>query len=426
MCEGIEQIAKVIQNRAGNQLRPIDCLDIICIIGSIVVAGNVRRSAIIAMGDSDDLQYLTAKNWSQGNIPNWRANSNNSVVCNNIAHLPEEFWKTYEGGSEPYGLINLKLSRSCGRLGETKYKDKDVVVYNPCAEQSLNNYETCVTGKTKIATKNGYFSIEDLVGTEVEVFNGREWSLVKPFLAKKEDRFTRIHFSDGSYLDVNKDHEFMVNDNKVKKTKTKDLKVGDKLPRFELPCEGGVRVENAYTLGAFCGDGFIDVVSGKHTAFLCAAENGKEILKYVDAVKVYKPTDRGENQQIYRAKLNLNGQTALNLRNKQLGLPDQIMSMDKQSALEFLAGYIDTDGNKTNTGSCDNYRIFNTSEQKMRDLQLLCRRAGINHSTLSVMGNKGDKTNYGERNYDLYRLTIPSFDRDWETTVSPSFFVPKY
>lgn len=143
LCKGIQQLSEVIEKRKGKQLRSIDCLDIMNIIGSIVVAGNVRRSAQIAIGDPDDLQYLKAKNWADGNIPNWRSNSNNSVACSNINHLPDAFWKTYEGGSEPYGLINLQLSRNCGRLGETQYKDKGVVAYNPCAEQSLHNFETC-------------------------------------------------------------------------------------------------------------------------------------------------------------------------------------------------------------------------------------------------------------------------------------------
>lgn len=140
---GITEISRVIEGRKGKQLRPIDCLDIMNIIGAIVVAGNVRRSAQIAIGDPDDLQFLRAKNWSEGNIPNWRSNSNNSVVCNDIATLPEEFWKTYRGGSEPYGLINLKLSRACGRLGDTQYKDRNCQGYNPCAEQSLWDKETC-------------------------------------------------------------------------------------------------------------------------------------------------------------------------------------------------------------------------------------------------------------------------------------------
>lgn len=143
LCWGIGEIAGVLEGRAGKQLRPIDCLDIINIIGAVVVAGNVRRSAIIALGDHDDIQYLRAKRWDLGNIPNWRAMSNNSVVCNDYSLLPEEFWEGYLGNGEPYGLINLKLARSCGRTGETQYKDKGVRGFNPCAEQSLEDYETC-------------------------------------------------------------------------------------------------------------------------------------------------------------------------------------------------------------------------------------------------------------------------------------------
>lgn len=143
LCEGIANIARVLEARKGKQLRPIDCLDIMNIIGSIVVAGNVRRSAQIAIGDMDDFQYIRSKRWDLGGIPNWRANSNNSVVCNDINLLPDEVWKGYMGNGEPFGLINLKLARSVGRTGDRSRPDREVIGFNPCAEQSLANYETC-------------------------------------------------------------------------------------------------------------------------------------------------------------------------------------------------------------------------------------------------------------------------------------------
>lgn len=143
LCWGITEISKVLEKRAGKKMRPIDVLDVMNIIGSVVVAGNVRRSAQIAIGDADDVEYLLAKRWDLGNIPSWRAMSNNSVVCDDISDLHEFFWDGYEGKGEPYGLINLKLSRKVGRLGDTSYPDSAVQGYNPCAEQSLANYETC-------------------------------------------------------------------------------------------------------------------------------------------------------------------------------------------------------------------------------------------------------------------------------------------
>ena len=108
LCDGIGTISSILKSRAGKQLRPIDCLDIMDIIGSIVVAGNVRRSALIAIGDMDDFQYLRSKRWDLGAIPNWRANSNNSVVCNDFDLLPDEVWKGYAGNGEPFGLINMR------------------------------------------------------------------------------------------------------------------------------------------------------------------------------------------------------------------------------------------------------------------------------------------------------------------------------
>jgi len=120
---GMQEINKVLNKKAGKRLSPVDCLDIMNIIGRIVVAGNVRRSAQIALGDVDDIEYLRAKRWDLGNIPNWRAMSNNSVICSDISQLPDEFWEGYNGNGEPYGLINLEASRKQGRPFENQYPD---------------------------------------------------------------------------------------------------------------------------------------------------------------------------------------------------------------------------------------------------------------------------------------------------------------
>ena len=143
LAKGVSQINEILHSRRGKRLRPIDCLDIMNILGSVVVAGNVRRSAQIAIGDHDDKEYMMAKRWDLGNIPNWRAMSNNSVVCNDYSELTEDFWEGYLGNGEPYGLINLKSSRLQGRTFETEYPDPDIQGYNPCAEQGLANFETC-------------------------------------------------------------------------------------------------------------------------------------------------------------------------------------------------------------------------------------------------------------------------------------------
>ncbi len=163
---GVQKIGMILERRAGRKVRPIDCLDIMNIIGAVVVAGNVRRSAQIAIGDDDDVEFLLAKRWDMGNIPSWRAMSNNSVVCNDINNLHDYFWEGYEGKGEPYGLINLKLSRKIGRLGETQYPDPEVMGYNPCAEQSLADKETCCLAEIflpNITSKEEFLDVATLL-----------------------------------------------------------------------------------------------------------------------------------------------------------------------------------------------------------------------------------------------------------------------
>jgi hypothetical protein len=116
LIDGLENITKVLKNREGKKLRSIDILDIGNIIGSIVVAGNVRRTAELALGDADDILFLRAKRWDLGNIPNWRAMSNNTIAADSYDYTSPEFWKGYNGDGEPYGLFNLELSQNYGRL----------------------------------------------------------------------------------------------------------------------------------------------------------------------------------------------------------------------------------------------------------------------------------------------------------------------
>ena len=163
LVKGLKNIQMVLKKRKGQQLTSVDCLDIINIIATIVVAGNVRRSALVSLGDYDDIEYLKAKNWGSGNIPNWRCMSNNSVVCENTDDLPAEFWEGYMGTSEPYGLVNLKLSQEIGRIKDgDKYPDPDVKGYNPCCEISLNNYETCCLSEIYLSNVESYEELKEI------------------------------------------------------------------------------------------------------------------------------------------------------------------------------------------------------------------------------------------------------------------------
>ena len=142
LIDGIADICKVMDNRVGKKLRSIDVLDVCNIIGKIVVSGSSRRSAQIAIGDPDDVLFLRAKNWGTGNVPAYRANSNNSIYADYFDEIQPELWKGYDGSGEPYGLVNRRLARKFGRLGEVR-TDNSIEGFNPCAEIGLADGESC-------------------------------------------------------------------------------------------------------------------------------------------------------------------------------------------------------------------------------------------------------------------------------------------
>lgn len=201
LVEGIEKITKIFQSREGKKLRSIDVLDICNIIGSIVVAGNVRRSAEIALGDPDDILYIRAKNWSSGNVPNWRAMSNNTLYADDFDHIMNEVWEngysldkeTGTAKGEPYGFFNLPLSQKYGRIKDGPIKDNKMYptnvdnceMTNPCAEISLSNYECCNLCELYL---NNITSKEELIECAELLYKTQKAIAALPFIHEETNK----------------------------------------------------------------------------------------------------------------------------------------------------------------------------------------------------------------------------------------------
>jgi intein/homing endonuclease len=211
--------------------------DIFNAIGACVVAGNVRRSAEISLGDANDEDFINLKNYQinpeRGEI-GWM--SNNSVVLKadkgfeDFSCIPDMARRIRDNG-EP-GMINLYNIQRYGRFGKEKLDEATLV--NPC-----------FSGDTLIAVADGRGAIridqlakEDLdvpvysmdeVSGEVSIQWGRH-----PRVTGTGKKLLRIHF-DGShndqYMDVTPNHKFFLNDGRT--VEAKDLKKGDSLPQFK-------------------------------------------------------------------------------------------------------------------------------------------------------------------------------------------------
>jgi hypothetical protein len=162
LVNGISDICTILDASVGKKPTQLMLLDIGNIIGRIVISGNVRRSALLALGDPDGA-YINAKRWDKYDIPNWRAYSNNSIICNDIEDLPDEFWEGFEGNGECYGLLNIALMQKCGRVGETQYPDEHVSGTNPCGEQTLHPNETCCLAEVFLPHIDTFEEFEECV-----------------------------------------------------------------------------------------------------------------------------------------------------------------------------------------------------------------------------------------------------------------------
>jgi ribonucleotide reductase alpha subunit len=145
-----EQIRKVVGSRAGETLDSRAIVDLINLIGTCVVSGNVRRSATLALGADGDENFLNLKNaeaFPERNSydpenPGWAWMSNNSISAT-VGMKYEEYVDRIVDNGEP-GFIWLDVARNYGRLKDpADGKDYRVMGFNPCAEQPLESYELC-------------------------------------------------------------------------------------------------------------------------------------------------------------------------------------------------------------------------------------------------------------------------------------------
>jgi ribonucleoside-triphosphate reductase len=138
----------------GKKIDSVSIVDTENLIGRCVVAGNVRRSAALALGQHDDMQYLTMKN-DQKKLYSHRWGSNNSFEAKVGMDYTWHAEQSQKNG-EP-GYIWLENARTRGRMKDG-YRDDDLNVmgFNPCVEQQLEDGELCCLVETYPAKHDSY------------------------------------------------------------------------------------------------------------------------------------------------------------------------------------------------------------------------------------------------------------------------------
>jgi ribonucleoside-diphosphate reductase alpha chain len=129
----------------GRRLFPIECHDLMCKIGEVVVVGGVRRSALISLSNLGDDQMRHAKSGQWWENEGQRALANNSVAFKGkpeMGTFMREWTSLYESKSGERGIFNrqaakVKASENGRREIEHEFG------CNPCSEIILRPYQFC-------------------------------------------------------------------------------------------------------------------------------------------------------------------------------------------------------------------------------------------------------------------------------------------
>ena len=129
----------------GRRLYPIECHDIMCKIGEVVVVGGVRRSALISLSNLGDDQMRHAKAGSWWENEGQRALANNSVAYKgkpDMGTFMREWTALYESKSGERGIFNRKAA--VNKVKENgRRKEEYFFGCNPCSEIILRPYQFC-------------------------------------------------------------------------------------------------------------------------------------------------------------------------------------------------------------------------------------------------------------------------------------------
>ena len=114
------------------KLAPIEVHDIVCHIADAVLAGGIRRAALISLFSADDIDMISAKSgaWWESNPQRGRANNSAVLLRNKIT---EEFF---------FGLWDMIKASGAGEPGIYFNNDKDWGT-NPCCEIALRPFQFC-------------------------------------------------------------------------------------------------------------------------------------------------------------------------------------------------------------------------------------------------------------------------------------------
>ena len=149
---------KIFKDAQGRKLSSIECHDLMCKIGEVVVVGGVRRSAMISLSNLSDDRMRHAKSGDWWTNDPQRALANNSVAYtekpDSLAFM-REWMALVESGSGERGIFNREASKA--QAAKYGRRDPDWQFgTNPCSEIILRPYQFCNLTEVVVRSKDNF------------------------------------------------------------------------------------------------------------------------------------------------------------------------------------------------------------------------------------------------------------------------------
>ena len=138
-------VSHIFKNAAGRKLNSLECHDIMCKIGEVVVVGGVRRSAMISLSNLSDDRMRHAKSGAWWEYNGQRALANNSACYTerpDMGIFMQEWTSLYESKSGERGVFNREAAKNIVKKNGRRSPDFDFGT-NPCSEIILRPYQFC-------------------------------------------------------------------------------------------------------------------------------------------------------------------------------------------------------------------------------------------------------------------------------------------
>lgn len=134
----------LFKKATGRKLQSIECHDLMCVIGEIVVVGGVRRSALISLSNLSDMRMRDAKTGQWWIDHPERALANNSICYTEKPSSEvflEEWLSLMKSKSGERGIFNRQAAqKQAGKMGRTITENYGC---NPCSEIILRDRQFC-------------------------------------------------------------------------------------------------------------------------------------------------------------------------------------------------------------------------------------------------------------------------------------------